>query len=116
MSALQRRRWERYSKELDVTIAGPGGVTLRGRTQDVCEGGIGLLCVETLAVGSDYRFSIAEIGEAPLVGTVRWCTPSPAHGANVVGVELTGLTSTQVHALTECIARWKAQDAGSEDA
>ena len=116
MTALQRRRWERYRKELDVTITGPGGETLRGRSEDICEGGLGLLCQDTLSVGTDYAFSIAEIAAAPLVGTVRWCTPSPAHGANVVGVELTGLTSTQVHALAECIGRWKAEDAGREDA
>jgi len=115
VSAQQRRRWERYRKELDVAIERGDGSHIAGRTQDVCEGGIGVVCVEALEVGSDYRFAIAEIGGTALVGTVRWCTPS-AQGANVVGVELTKLTASQTEALADAIVRWKSEDAGFGEA
>jgi PilZ domain-containing protein len=112
---LQRRRWERYRKELDVTVSGDGVPRLLGRTQDVCEGGLGIICTETLTVGDEFQFTIAELGDAPLIGTVRWCTPSAARNANLVGVELNQLSASQSEALAGCIARWKAEDAGRGD-
>jgi hypothetical protein len=112
---LQRRRWERYRKELDVTVSGDGMPRARARTQDVCEGGLGIICAETLTVGGEYRFNIAELGDAPLIGTIRWCTPSPGRNANLVGVELNELSASQSDALAGCIARWKAEDFGRED-
>ena len=115
MSTTQRRRWERCRKEVDVVISGDDVPRLLGRTQDVCEGGLGIICRETLTVGGEYRFSIDEIGESPMTGTIRWCTPSPARGANLVGVEFSQLTASQSEAITRCIARWNAEGAGRED-
>jgi c-di-GMP-binding flagellar brake protein YcgR len=115
MSMAQRRRWERFRKTLDVTIRTPEGRTISARTQDLCEGGLGLLSPEALAVGSACSFMIAEIDQAPLSGTVRWCTPSPRSGENVVGVELTALTSRQTSSLAERIARWREEDVAAGD-
>jgi hypothetical protein len=46
---------------------------------------------------------------------VRWCTPTQAHGTNLIGVEFTGLNASQTVALETCIARWKSEDAGAGD-
>lgn len=113
---LQRRRWERYRKSLDVVIVTAGGASIAGQTQDICEGGLGVVCADTLEVGSDCQFLIADIVPAPFVGTIRWCTASTVSGANLIGVELASMTAEQTEALADCIARWKAQDAGREDA
>jgi len=116
MSALLRRRWERYRKELDVVITSSGGTTVRGRTQDLCEGGLGVVCDDLLSVGGDYGFTIAEVGDTPLVGTVRWCTAKAASAGNLIGVEFTGLSKAQAEALADRIARWRSEDAPAEDA
>ena len=116
MSVLQRRRWERYRKELEVFVSrGEGRESIRCRTLDVCEGGLGLICPEALEVGSTYAFEVREISAVPLAGTVRWCTASTVHKANHVGVELTGITARQVEELANAIARWRAADLGSGD-
>jgi c-di-GMP-binding flagellar brake protein YcgR len=114
MSAPQRRRWERYRKELDVAIAAGDGATVRGRTQDVCDGGLGVICRDKLEVGADYGFTIAEIADTPLIGTVRWCTPTQNADENLIGVQFTGLSENQSEALSACIARWRSE-AGVED-
>ena len=111
MGIVQRRRWDRYRVALDVLIQTPDGREIAARTQDVCEGGLGVICDETLPSGADYGFLIAVIDETPLAGAVRWCTPSAALGANLIGVELTTLTARQTEALAERIAQWKAEDA-----
>ena len=112
----QRRRWERYRKTLDVVIHADDGRTIRARTQDLCEGGLGIVCDEPLAAGSYYRFAIAEIDDAPLAGEVRWCTASASLGGNLIGVELTALSAKQTEALADRIARWRAEDAARGDA
>jgi hypothetical protein len=105
---LQRRRWERYRKELDVIVRRSGSSdSLACRTLDICEGGLGLLCAEALEVGDDYEFEVREISRTPIVGTIRWCTPSPARGLNLIGVELTGVTARQVEDIKRAIERWK---------
>lgn len=114
MSSVQRRRWDRFRKTLDVVIIGSDDVELAGNTQDICEGGIGIICKEALQVGEEYRFVISAISDTPLVGMVRWCTPSPARGANIIGVELTAISGSQTEAIADSIARWKADDAGGE--
>lgn len=109
MSAPQRRRWDRYRKELDVAIVGGDGATVRGRTQDVCDGGLGVICREALPIGADYGFTIAEIAETPLGGNVRWCTPTQNTGEYLIGVQFNGLSKSQGDSLAECIARWKSE-------
>jgi len=116
MSALARRRWERYRKALDVVITSSDGMTMRGRTQDLCEGGLGVVCQDILSVGSDYGFTIAEVGDTPLIGTVRWCTAKPASADNLIGVEFTGLSKGQAEALADRVEQWKSEDASAEDA
>ena len=116
MSTVQRRRWERVSRELDVEIFKDGAVLGHATTQDVCEGGIGVVSERALAVGDEYGFAIAEIAQTPLVGAVRWCTPSSARSVNVIGVEFTSLTAEQTDMLAGCVARWKAEGAEPGDA
>ena len=114
MSAPQRRRWERYRKELDVEIADGDGATVRGRTQDVCDGGLGVICRGRLEVGADYGFTVAEIADTPLIGTVRWCTPTQNSDENLIGVQFTGLSESQSESLSAHVARWRSE-AGAED-
>ena len=111
---MQRRRWERCRKELAVVID-PGGAKQReARTIDVCEGGIGISCAEAIAVGTRLRFEIAEIAAGPMTGVVRWCTPSKAHGDQIIGVELDALSAAHRDALADKLALWRSQ-AADED-
>ena len=114
MTMLQRRRWERYRKTLDVTIHADGR-TIAARTQDVCEGGLGVISPEPFESGAACRFAVPEIDAEPLSGTVRWCTPSSALGAYLLGVELIALTARQTEAIADRIARWRAEDAATGD-
>lgn len=117
MTTLQRRRWERYRKELDVIIeAGDGSPDIRCKTLDICEGGLGVVSTEQLSVGAEYRFVLPAITPKPMVGIVRWCTPSTSRGGNHIGVELTGVSSTQLEDLADAIARFKVEDAATLDA
>jgi hypothetical protein len=116
MTESQRRRWERYRKELDAKVrtdAFPSGIPCT--TLDVCERGFGIVCPQMLEVGKDYGFEIPDLADSPLVGTVRWCTPAPSRNANHVGVELTGITAQQIEAVRSAIERWKAADVGLTD-
>jgi hypothetical protein len=111
MTESQRRRWERYRKELNAKVrtdAFPSGIPCR--TLDVCERGFGIVCPQLLEVGKDYGFEIPDLADSPLIGTVRWCTPAPSRNANHVGVELTGITAQQIEAVRSAIERWKAAD------
>jgi c-di-GMP-binding flagellar brake protein YcgR len=116
MSEPQRRRWERYRKELAVEIVAGDGVTARGRTQDVCDGGLGVLCAQALEMGAEYGFRIAEIIDTPLSGNVRWCTPTQNPGEFLAGVEFSGLSKSQAESLHACMARWRSEsgDAGDD--
>jgi hypothetical protein len=110
MAMPQRRRWDRFRIALDVTIAGDGlGAGLSCKTLDICEGGLGVACPIVLTVGEDYRFAIPGLTEAPLTGTVRWCTPSPAAGGFALGIALEAMSARQSEDVAEAISRWKAQ-------
>ncbi len=111
---LQRRRWERYRVALDVVIQTADGREIAARTQDVCEGGLGIVCSEDLPAGMACAFSIPAIHDAPLAGEVRWCTASAAAGANLLGIELTALSAHQTEALAERLTQWKSEDAGGD--
>ena len=115
MSFAQRRRWERCRKTLDVVVQTYDGRALRATTQDVCEGGLGILCDEPLSAGAQCGFLIAAIDAQPLPGVVRWCTASPALGTNVVGIELTAMSARQTEAIADRIAAWKAEEAAGSD-
>ena len=115
MTSVQRRRWERVRKALDVIITARDGATSHGRTQDLCEGGLGIVSAGPLVVGADYGFTIAEIAPTPLAGAVRWSTPRQSQGDYLIGVEFTSLTRSQTAALADRLADWKAQDAGADD-
>lgn len=111
---VQRRRWERCRKELPVIID-PGGVTpIDAMTLDICEGGIGILCDEPVALGSKVRFAIAEIADGAMTGVVRWCTPSKTDDRQIVGVELEALSALHRDALADKLALWRSQSADED--
>ena len=108
---VQRRRWERCRKELPVMID-PGGATpIDAMTLDICEGGVGILCTQSFAVGSKLRFAIAEIADGAMSGVVRWCTPSKTDNRQIVGVELEALSVDHRDALADKLTLWRSQSA-----
>src|SRR5579859_993747 len=111
---VQRRRWERCRKELPVVIDPGGPKPIDARTLDICEGGIGILCVEPFALGSNVRFEIAEIADGAMTGVVRWCTPSKTDDRQIVGVELEALSALHRDALADKLALWRSQSADED--
>ena len=112
---MQRRRWERCRKELDVVIDPGGAEEMTAITIDLCEGGIGMLCERAFENGSTLRFSIDEIAAGTMHGIVRWCTPDKGGAGNIVGVELDALSAAHRDALADKLASWRSQ-AADEDA
>ena len=111
---IQRRRWERCRKELAVVIDPGGPKPVEARTLDVCEGGIGISCGETFALGTRLRFEIAEIAPGTMTGVVRWCTPSMMQSDQIVGVALDAMSAAHRDALADKLALGRSQ-AADED-
>lgn len=111
---VQRRRWERCRKELPVVIDPGGPHPIDATTLDICEGGIGILCSQPLAVGSKLRFAIAEIADGVMTGVVRWCTQSKNDDGLVIGVELEALSALHRDALADKLAMWRSQSADED--
>ena len=112
---IQRRRWERCRKELQVVVDPDGASRSTAMTVDVCEGGIGFVCDGTFDIGSTIRFAIEEIAPGAMSGIVRWCTPSKGSSGYIIGVELNALSASHRDALADKLALWRSQ-AADEDA
>jgi len=108
---MQRRRWERCRKELTVVIDPDGANPIAARTLDICEGGVGILCAQAFETGSSLRFEIADVADGPMVGVVRWCTPSRTLSGQIIGVELDALSAAHRDALADKLALWRSQAA-----
>lgn len=111
---IQRRRWERCRKELEVLIE-PDGARIAATTIDVCEGGVGVRSSRSYDLGSRLRFEIAEIADGAMAGIVRWSTPVKDGDEFIVGIELDALSAAHRDALADRLALWRAQSA-DEDA
>jgi hypothetical protein len=105
-----RRRHRRYGVSWNAEVVEGSSSPFVVEVANVSEGGLCIVSVRTIDVGSAFYFKLSQWTEAPLHGIVRWVENTG--GPTYAGIQFESMNESQRSALRKLVATFDIEDWG----
>ena len=106
----ERLRFRRYGVSWNAEVTEGSASPFVVEVANVSEGGICIVSVRTIDVGTTFYFKLSQWSEAPLQGIVRWV--EQFGGPAYAGIQFVSMSETQRLALRRLVTSIDLEDWG----
>jgi hypothetical protein len=106
----ERRRFRRYGVSWNAEVSEAAASPFVVEVANVSEGGLCIVSVRTIDVGSTFFFKVTQWTGEPLQGVVRWV--ESFGGPTYAGIQFISVSEVQLAALKELVRSFDKEDWG----